>query len=83
MTDSGATNRLFRRASCRGQYFAGDVSRNRFSCNSTIRAAIVTNNNVVVHKIWKGQPTIERYDDKAEPFGPLQTLNNPRTPIPF
>ncbi|MSU28411.1 MAG: hypothetical protein EXS27_10920 [Pedosphaera sp.] len=47
------------------------------------RAIIVTNNNVVVYKIWSGQPCIERYEDKARPLGPLQTLDDIRPPIPI
>ncbi len=47
------------------------------------RAIIVTNNNVVVYKVWSGQPNIERYDDKIKPLGPLQTLDDIRPPIPF
>lgn len=47
------------------------------------RAIIVTNNNVVVYKIWSGQPLIERYDDRIKPLGPLQTLDSIRPPLPF
>lgn len=38
------------------------------------KALILLNDDVVVYKLWSGQPMVERYDQKKKPLGPLQEM---------
>jgi len=40
------------------------------------KALIVLKDDLVVHKIWGGQPKIDETEDKRNPLGPLQNIDN-------
>lgn len=37
-------------------------------------ALIILNDNLVVHKIWGGEPGISEFEDKKNPLGPFQNI---------
>jgi hypothetical protein len=39
-------------------------------------ALIVLNDGLVVHKVWGGEPNISEIEDKRNPLGPLQNVDN-------
>lgn len=39
------------------------------------RALIVLNEELVVYKLWGGEPNVLEYEDKKNPLGPLQDIN--------
>ena len=38
-------------------------------------ALIVLKGNLVVHKVWSGEPNVSEIEDKRNPLGPLQDIN--------
>jgi hypothetical protein len=40
------------------------------------QALIVLKDGLVVHKVWGGQPRIDETEDKRNPLGPLQNIDN-------
>jgi len=38
-------------------------------------ALIVLNDDLVVHKVWGGEPNVSKYEDKKNPLGPLQDID--------
>ncbi len=44
-------------------------------------ALIVLNKGLVVHKVWGGEPNISEFEDKKNPLGPLQNIDNVLPPI--
>jgi hypothetical protein len=44
-------------------------------------ALIVLKDNLVVHKIWGGEPNIAEFEEKKNPLGPLQDINKALPPI--
>jgi hypothetical protein len=41
----------------------------------TFRGLIVTKNDVVIYKLWSGEPNINRVEQKRKPLGPFQELD--------
>ncbi|MBE9562622.1 MAG: hypothetical protein IMF12_07150 [Proteobacteria bacterium] len=44
-------------------------------------ALIVLKENLVVHKVWGGEPNVSEIEDKRNPLGPLQDINKALPPI--
>jgi hypothetical protein len=44
-------------------------------------ALIVLKNGSVVHKVWGGEPNVSEFEDKKNPLGPLQNIDNILPPI--
>ncbi|MCK5718707.1 MAG: hypothetical protein KAH84_02020 [Thiomargarita sp.] len=44
-------------------------------------ALIVLKNELVVHKIWGGEPNVSKFEDKRNPLGPLQDIHKVMPPI--
>lgn len=44
-------------------------------------ALIVLKEELVVHKVWGGEPNISELEDKRNPLGPLQNIDNVLPPI--
>ncbi len=40
------------------------------------KALIVLNKDLVVHKVWGGEPNVSEFEDKKNPLGPLQNIDN-------
>ncbi|MCK5876587.1 MAG: hypothetical protein KAG43_03040, partial [Candidatus Marithrix sp.] len=38
-------------------------------------ALIVLKGNMVMHKVWGGEPNVSKIEDKRNPLGPLQDIN--------
>ncbi|MDM8567234.1 hypothetical protein QUF74_16490 [Candidatus Halobeggiatoa sp. HSG11] len=44
-------------------------------------ALIVLKEDLVVHKVWGGEPNVSEIEDKRNPLGPLQDINKVLPPI--
>ncbi len=44
-------------------------------------ALIILKDNLVVYKIWGGEPRVSEFQDKKNPLGPLQDINKVMPPI--
>jgi CRISPR/Cas system Type II protein with McrA/HNH and RuvC-like nuclease domain len=55
--------------------------RKQMTIGWKFKALIVLNEGLVVHKVWGGEPNVAEYEDKKNPLGPLQNIDNILPPI--
>jgi hypothetical protein len=55
--------------------------RKKLTTGWKFEALIVLKNGLVVHKIWGGEPNVSEFEDKKNPLGPLQNIDNVLPPI--
>jgi hypothetical protein len=55
--------------------------RKKITTGWKFSALIVLKNGLVVHKVWGGEPNVAEFEDKKNPLGPLQNIENILPPI--